>query len=408
MVLYQMLKSTTPYCETHLCSAITKRNLIMKVPHCEYNEYDAIYSPKERKEQQEAFELSERDRMYEEYRHPDSVEARNIKKHSEIRNDYNANNHRANAIAEAEDKMKAAARASNELFNRYDNVPAFEREVERLVSNERKRVEKLYPKREDKYKYVYLSSGAMRLLMEAVLNGKTTRDAYEQLQQDEVLTHAMNCIIKRYGYDLDIPEFIEKAKRRGSYHVKGVYDGLVEQYASQHIDEKFRAKKFKQASSDNSRAKWQPEEVGTLYDNIRLIDAAGMWGKDYKKLYTTSERGIEGCLAKLARALKLARLSVNLTNSKKEIGELTTELHAVKAKLETVQNADNLKKPNHIPIIHQLWKEQGISAAKMLPILIAAGCYSDIDIENKDIRRRLLNNITQEIGRIKNKPKKKT
>jgi hypothetical protein len=374
---------------------------MMKIPCSEHTDSDDRYSPEEIEAQHEAFNRFEKDKKYKEYWKPSAVEARDINIHANITNVNNANEHRSNAITKAENKVREAARGNHDLFVKSENLPDFERKVDQLVRIERTRLEKLYPKRDVKYQYAYFSYEVIHFLIETILCGKTTREAYKLLQQHEGLNHAMDSIIKHYDYDIDVTEYIKIAQRRGSKHIKKVYDKFVELYKDDHKDEKHRAMKFKQATTDTTMARFQPEEMGDLYDNIRLISAVGMWGKDYKQLYTSSDSGIEGCLAKLARALKLARHCDDLKDFKKVNNGLTKKLETEKAALAVVQETTNDERPNHIQMIKRLWKEQGLSAANMLPILQAAGCYSDKNTEDKMIRSKLLDSIRQEIMRIK-------
>lgn len=367
----------------------------------ESTESDDRYSLEEERDLHDAFHHSEKEKQLKDYWKPAAVEARDIIRHADMSSDYNANIHRNNVLTKAENKVRDAALRNDDLYVRSGNMPNFKKEIDRLVRIERTRLEELYPKRDVKYQYVYFSSEVIHFLIETILCGKTTREAYKLLQQHEGLNHAMDSIIKHYDYDIDVTEYIKIAQRRGSKHIKKVYDEFVELYKYDHEGEKFRVRKFKQATTDTTIARFQPEEMGDLYDNIRLISAVGMWGKDYKQLYTSSDSGIEGCLAKLARALKLARHCDDLKDFKKVNNGLTKKLETEKAALAVVQETTNDERPNHIQMIKRLWKEQGLSAANMLPILQAAGCYSDKNTEDKMIRSKLLDSIRQEIMRIK-------
>jgi len=378
----------------------------MEIPYSEPTESDERYSPEEKEAQDEALNRSEKDKRNKEYFKPSAVEARDINIHANMTNVHNANKHRSNAITEAENKVRKAARGNHDLFVKSENLPDFEKKVDQLVRIERTRLEKLYPQRDVKYQYAYFSSEVIHFLIETILSGKTTKEAYKLLQQNEGLNHAMDRIIKRYDYDIDVNKFIDTAKRRGSKHIKDVYDEFVKLYEDDHKDEKYRARKLKQATTDTTMIRFQPEEMGDLYNNIRLISAVGMWGKDYKQLYTNSDSGIDGCLAKLARALKLARHCSDLKNFKKMNNSLAKKLETEKAALAVLQETTNNERPKHIQMIKRLWKEQGLSAAKMLPILQAAGCYSDKNTEDKMIRSKLLDSIRQEIRRIKKLPSK--
>jgi len=372
----------------------------------ESTESDDRYSLEEERDLHDALHHSEKEKQLKEYWKPAAVEARDIIRHADMSSDYNANIHRNNVLTKAENKVRQAALQNDDLFVRSRNMSNFKKETDRLVNIERTRLEELYPKRDVKYQYAYFSSEVIHFLIETILSGKTTKEAYKLLQQNEGLNHAMDRIIKRYDYDIDVNKFIDTAKRRGSKHIKDVYDEFVKLYEDDHKDEKYRARKLKQATTDTTMIRFQPEEMGDLYNNIRLISAVGMWGKDYKQLYTNSDSGIDGCLAKLARALKLARHCSDLKNFKKMNNSLAKKLETEKAALAVLQETTNNERPKHIQMIKRLWKEQGLSAAKMLPILQAAGCYSDKNTEDKMIRSKLLDSIRQEIRRIKKLPSK--
>lgn len=405
-ILYHTFKLPIPIVQYSLVLDNNQRFFfIMKVPYSDHTVSDDHYCPEQQKSLYDEMERFEKDKIIKDSFKPAAVEKRSIERHAIINSNYNANEYRKDIIKEAVNKIKADAREDKKLFDICDNLQEFERKVEHRARNERFRLEQLYPIREDKYKYAYFSSSAMHFLMEAVLSGNTTKKAFELLQQNEVITLEMKTIIERYGYDLDVPEYIKKAKRRGSYHIKDVYKELVKLYASQHEGEKYRSKELKQAANETLRVKWQPEEMGALYDNIRLIDVAGMWGIDYKPLYTSSDRGIDGCLAKLARALKLARDSNDLKDSKNKNNCLTVQLETTKAALAALKDTSNEKLPNHTALIKSLCKDKEIKASKMLPILITAGCYSDKDIEDKQTKSKLLANIRQIMSRQNSHPK---
>ena len=203
---------------------------------------------------------------------------------------YNSRIIKSRALKKRIDKENAKLDSSSLSKDDYDK--AEKDNIEKLT----RQINEELPVRKMEYEKCYFSNKAIEFLIESVLVGKSTTEAYMLLHNDESQRQDIESVIKAANYDIDAQEFIDKAKDRSHFQSFDVLKNIVR-----------RINEDRGTSQSSACSK---EEITVL--------ASGFLGKEYLKFYCQSSFKV--LLSRLARsvthvlaAAKLSGLEVSLS-----------------------------------------------------------------------------------------------